>query len=200
MAYMFEGLFVEVCTCKVLCPCWIGEAPDMGTCDSVLAWKIKNGAIDGVDVSGLSICLLAHLPENILEDNLRSVVYVDERASAEQEKALLDVYTGKLGGDGADLAELVGEVVAVERAQFSIEVEEGKGTLRIGNNIEAEIEPYIGHFGKVTALYDAVFSTIPNSPSYVSKAPVFKATKPELGIEIDLQGHNAMSANFRSEG
>ena len=200
MAYTLEGLFVEVCTCKVLCPCWIGEDPDMGTCDAVLAWKIENGAIDGVDVSGLSICLLAHLPENILEENLRSVVYVNERASAEQEKALLDVYTGKLGGDGADLAELVGEVVAVERAQFSIEVEDGKGTLRIGNDIEAEIDPYIGHFGKVTALYDTIFSTIPDAPSYVSKAPVFKATKPELGIEIDLQGHNAISGNFRSEG
>ncbi len=200
MAYTLEGLLVEVCTCKVLCPCWIGEDPDMGTCDGVLAWKIENGAIDGVDVSGLSICLLAHIPGNILEGNLRAVVYVDERASAEQEKALLDVYTGKLGGDVADLAELVSEVVAVERAQFSIDVEDGKGTLRIGNDIEAEIEPYIGHSGKVTALYEAVFSTIPDSPSYVSKATVYKATKRELGIEVDLQGHNAISGDFRFEG
>ncbi len=131
---------------------------------------------------------------------MRVVVYVDERASAEQEKALLDVYTGKLGGDVADLAGLVGEVVAVERAQFSVDIEDGKGTLRIGNDIEAEIEPYIGHSGKVTALYEAVFSTIPDSPSYVSKAPVYKATKPELGIEVDLQDHNAISGNFRFEG
>ncbi len=200
MAYTLEGQLLEVCTCKVLCPCWIGEDPDFGICDGTLAWKIEKGTIDGVDVSGLSICLLAHIPGNILQGNWRVVVYVDENASAEQEKALLDVYTGKLGGPVADFAQLVGEVVAVERAPFTVEVTEGKGTLRIGSDIFAEMEPYQGATGAVTTLSDTVFSTIPGSPAYVSKSPVYKATKPELGIEVDLQGHNAITGAFRFEG
>ncbi len=199
MAYTLEGQLLEVCTCRVLCPCWIGEDPDFGTCDGTLAWKIEKGTIDGVDVSGLSICLLAHIPGNIMQGNWRVIVYVDENASAEQEKALLDVYTGKLGGPVADFAQLVGEVVAVERAPFTVEVSEGKGTLRIGNDIFAEMEPYQGATGAVTTLSDTVFSTIPGSPAYVSKAPVYKATKPELGIEVDLQGHNAITGAFRFE-
>ncbi len=200
MAYTLEGQLLEVCTCKVLCPCWIGEDPDFGICDGTLAWKIEKGTIDGVDVSGLSICLLAHIPGNIMQGNWRVVVYVDENASAEQEKALLDVYTGKLGGPVADFAQLVGEVVAVERAPFTVEVTEGKGTLRIGSDIVAEIEPYQGATGAVTTLSDTVFSSIPGSPAYVSKSPVYKATKPELGIEVDLQGHNAITGAFRFEG
>ena len=27
MGYHLEGKLLEVCDCKVLCPCWIGEAP-----------------------------------------------------------------------------------------------------------------------------------------------------------------------------
>src|SRR5881409_603808 len=34
--YELEGSLLEVCTCNVLCPCWIGEDPDGGDCLSVV--------------------------------------------------------------------------------------------------------------------------------------------------------------------
>ena len=45
MTYHVEGRLLEVCNCAILCPCWVGEDPDPGTCDSVLAWAIdcRNG-------------------------------------------------------------------------------------------------------------------------------------------------------------
>ena len=52
MSYALEGRLLEVCTCKTLCPCWVGEDPDFGTCDGTLAWHFDQGNIDGVDVSG----------------------------------------------------------------------------------------------------------------------------------------------------
>ncbi len=200
MAYTLEGQLLEVCTCRVLCPCWIGEDPDFGTCEGTLAWKIEKGTINGVDVSGLSICLLAHIPGNILQGNWRVVVYVDEKASDEQQAALLEVYSGKAGGPVADFAALVGEIVAVERAPFTIEVSEGKGTLKIGDVIFAEMEPYIGATGNPTTLSDTVFSTIPGSPAYVSKSPSYKAKNAALGIDVDIEGHNAITGAFRFEG
>src|SRR5215471_16055767 len=30
MAYEVEGQLLEVCTCNILCPCWVGEDPDNG--------------------------------------------------------------------------------------------------------------------------------------------------------------------------
>ena len=51
MAYKLEGQLLEVCNCRVLCPCWIGEDPDFGTCEGTLAWNITSGTINGVDVS-----------------------------------------------------------------------------------------------------------------------------------------------------
>ena len=54
MAYRLQGSILEVCTCKVLCPCWIGEDPDGGTCDSTVAYHVDTGSVNNVDVSGLT--------------------------------------------------------------------------------------------------------------------------------------------------
>src|SRR2546423_14574533 len=83
---------------RVLCPCWIGEDPDNGTCDSVLAYHFDKGTIDGVDVTGRTIALVAHIPGNVLNGNFRVAVYLDEGASDAQQETIPNVYTRKLGG------------------------------------------------------------------------------------------------------
>jgi hypothetical protein len=96
MAYDIEGRLLEVCTCNVLCPCWVGEDPDGGTCDSTLAWRIDSGSIEGVDVAGLTIAASVHIPGNVLTPaSWTAAIFVDERATAEQEQALLKVFTGE---------------------------------------------------------------------------------------------------------
>jgi hypothetical protein len=157
-----------------------------------LSWHFDSGTVDGVDVSGLTLCALAHIPGNVLAGNWRAVVFVDDKASEEQQEALLNVFTGKLGGPVADLAQLIGEVVAVERVPIHFQVEKGKGSLRVGTAIEAEVEAYQGGTGGTTALSDAVFSTIPGSPAYVGKAPKYKASHAGLGLNIDLEGKNSV--------
>src|SRR5690242_18768578 len=133
MAYHLEGRLLEVCDCRVLCPCWIGEDPDNGTCDSVQAWRFDRGTIDGPDVSGRTVAMVAHIPGNVLAGNWRAAVYLDEGASEAQHEALVNLYSGKLGGPVAELAKLVGEVVSVERAPIRFDVDGGRGTLTIGN-------------------------------------------------------------------
>ena len=139
MSYTLEGTILEVCNCDVLCPCWIGEDPDNGTCDAVVAWHIDRGEIDGVDVSNRTIALLGFVPGNILAGNWKAAVFVDDKASDAQMQALGDVWTGKKGGPVADVAGLVGEIVAFQKAPISYEIQEGDGTLRVGNYVEAEM-------------------------------------------------------------
>ena len=43
MAYDIEGRLLEVCTCNVLCPCWVGEDPDDRPATPTLAWGIDDG-------------------------------------------------------------------------------------------------------------------------------------------------------------
>ncbi len=117
VVYDLEGTLLEACSCGVLCPCWVGSDPDGGACDSFNAYRFDRGTIRGVDVSGLSFINVCHIPGNVLAPGSWQVVsFVDDRASDEQFQAILDAYHGRLGGPLADLAGLVGEVVAVERA------------------------------------------------------------------------------------
>ena len=67
MGYDIEGRLLEVCTCNVLCPCWVGENPDYKTCDTTIAWGIEKGSVEGVAVGGLTFAVSAHIPNNILE-------------------------------------------------------------------------------------------------------------------------------------
>jgi hypothetical protein len=197
MAYQLEGRMLEVCTCAVVCPCWVGEDPDGGTCDGVIAWHIDTGTIDGVDVSDRTFAVLAHIPGNVLTpSSWRVVAYVDDKASPQQEEALLNVWTGKLGGPVADLAGLIGEVVAVERAPITFTVEKGQGTLKIGDAVEAEMTPLQGSTGSIT-LHDSAFSSIPGSPAYIGKAPTYRASSSALGINVDLKDHNSVQGSFR---
>jgi hypothetical protein len=196
MGYKLEGRLLEVCNCRVLCPCWIGEDPDFGTCNTIIAWRFDRGQIDGVDVAGLTLAVVAFVPGNILEGNWKAVVYVDEKASTDQEQALLKVYTGQAGGPVGDLVKLVGEVVSVNRAPITFTVEGGRGTLKIGDRASAELEPYVGATGGTTTLTDTIFSTVPGAPVFVGKAGRYVSKHPELGIDTDLKGHNALQSSF----
>src|SRR5919197_355465 len=154
MSYQLEGRLLEVCTCNILCPCWVGEDPDFGTCDGVLAWHVDTGSIDGVDVGGRTFVILAHIPGNILKGNWKIRAYIDQEATSEQKDALLKVWTGKAGGPVADLAKLVGEVAAVEQVPITFDVQGVNGTLKVGKAIEAGLKPFQGATGKDTAIHD----------------------------------------------
>jgi hypothetical protein len=198
MGYQLEGRLLEVCDCRVLCPCWIGEDPDFKTCNTIVAWHFDKGKINGVDVSDRTIALIAHVPGNILEGNWTAAVYLDDRVTPAQEEAILAVYTGKLGGPVGDLVKLVGKVVSVEKVPIIFTVEGGKGTIKVGDAGYAELLPYQGATGGPTTLSDTVFSTVPGAPVFVGKAAEYRTTNhAKMGKNVNLKGHNALQSVFR---
>jgi hypothetical protein len=195
--YQFQGTLLEACNCDVLCPCWIGEDPDNGTCSSVVAYHFDTGSIRGVDVSGLTLASVVFIPGNVLAGNWQQVVFIDDQASPEQEAAMVDAFSGALGGPLADLAELIGERRAVVRAPISHEVVEGRGALRVGDGqVVAEMEPYRGPDGSITVLQNSIFSTVPGSPAWVGKAQRFAVDLPEHGWTYEFEGRNAIQSDW----
>src|SRR4051794_41965809 len=80
VVYDLEGTLLEVCTCGVLCPCWVGEDPDGGSCSAMNAYHFDRGTIRGVDVSGRALTLAGFFPNNVLEAGSREgAVYVRAR-------------------------------------------------------------------------------------------------------------------------
>jgi len=200
MGYSLEGTILEVCNCDVLCPCWIGENPDNGTCDAAMAWHVDRGTVNGTDVSGLTLALINHIPGNVLKGNWKVVLFVDDKCSDAQHEALVDVWSGKLGGPVGDLVQLVGEVLGVEKAPITYQIAEGKGTLKIGSVLDTEMEPYRGPTGLVTTLNESIFTTIPGAPAWVAKATKYERKGSKWGLkDLNLQNHNAIQGSFRFE-
>jgi hypothetical protein len=196
--YDLEGSLLEACSCEVLCPCWIGEDPDLGYCHSFNAYHFERGTIRGVDVSGMSLVVVCIIPGNVLSPaSWRVVQFVDERGDDDQMAANHDAYQGRLGGPRADLAGLTGEVLAERRAPIVHETMHGKGLLQVGDVVTAVMEPYRGPDGSITTLRDSLFSTVPGSPAYVAKAHSHRVDLPEFGMEWSFEGRNAIQSDYR---
>lgn len=200
MGYKLEGKLLEACSCKAPCPCWIGDDPDGGKCDALLAYHYDRGEINGVDVSGLTLALAVKVPGNVLKGNWKVVAHVSSQATPQQKELILGAHTGKFGGPLADLAPLIGEVAGVYDMPITFTMKEGKGTIMVGDHINADMEPYVDAKGRPTKMVDTIFSTVPGSPAYVGKAQDFRTAIPQHGMTWQLNGRNAVLADFVFEG
>lgn len=195
--YNLQGTLLEACSCDVLCPCWIGEDPDTGDCKAFVAYHYDKGEINDVDVGGLSMIMVSQIPGNVLvPKSWKVLVLMDERATLQQATALQAAYTGQLGGPLADLAQLVGEIIGLERVPITHEVRGGEGVLQAGSFVSADMEPYRGPDGRPTTLRDSIFSTIPGSPAYVAKAKYNRVDIPAYGIKWSFEGRNAIQGDY----
>ncbi|MFV8835659.1 DUF1326 domain-containing protein [Aquisalimonas sp.] len=198
--YALEGTLLEICSCGSPCPCFIGEDPDGGKCYGVIAFNLEHGVIEGVDVSGLTVVSVAVIPGNALAGQWRVVQLVDERASVAQHEALLRAFSGDLGGPLGDLAGLVGELVAVERAPISHAASNASGQLRVEGMVEAALDPITSSpDGTQTTLHDSAFTTVKGAPAYVGKSRTYRVDLPQYGMTWSFEGRNTIQTAWRME-
>src|SRR2546426_4920712 len=102
--YVLDGTLLEACSCGGPCPCWVGDDPDGGRCDSVNAYHIDRGQVRGVDVSHLSFVQVNQIPGNVLAGHWRARVFIVEQGKPEQRGAIPHRFIGQLGGGLSGLA------------------------------------------------------------------------------------------------
>ena len=200
MTYKIGGQLLEACSCRGPCPCWVGDDADGGACSGVIAYHYDKGQINGVDVAGLTFGFCLHFKGNVLTPkNWKIVAYVDNRASPKQKEAILAAHTGTLGGPLKDLWQLVGEVLGVYDVPVEFKLKEGKGVLRLGDALVAEMHPFTDAAGRPTKLVDTIFTTIPGSPAYPGKTSSHRANIPQHDFVWDHAGRNAILGDFNFE-
>jgi hypothetical protein len=90
---------LEVCSCEMLCPCWLGPArPDQGWCSGALIYHVEQGTSDGIDLSGNTVAWVADWPGDFWEGNGTARLYLDEAATANQRRELEAICSGRKGG------------------------------------------------------------------------------------------------------
>jgi hypothetical protein len=124
MAWSLEGTYFENCPCDMVCPCTtsgLTKPADAERCRVVLVFHIDSGEVDGVDVSRLTVAVLADTPQVMADGNWRVGVFMDEDATQEQADKLGAVFSGQLGGPMEALSGLIGENLGVEVAPIEYE-------------------------------------------------------------------------------
>src|SRR5206468_12197071 len=86
MAWNLSGRYVETCSCELMCPCNLSfdHGATYDYCRVTLVFSVRNGQIDGTDIGGLTVAMIADTPKVMTEGNWRLGVFIDEKASEEQ--------------------------------------------------------------------------------------------------------------------
>ena len=145
MSWSLTGSYVETCSCELMCPCNMSfdHGATYDFCRVTLVFNIRQGDIEGTDIAGRRVALIADTPKVMTDGNWRLGVYVDDQASDEQFDKLVQVFGGQLGGPMAAIAPLVGEIVGVERAAIEVTDDGVLHSVRVGDAIDFEIEDVV---------------------------------------------------------
>lgn len=145
MAWNLKGRYVETCSCDLICPC--NATFDHGAvydyCRVTLVFDIEDGQVDGTDIGGRRVAMIADTPKVMTEGNWRVGVFIDDGASDEQADKLAAVFSGQLGGPMGALGPLVGEMLGVERVPIDVKHDGTSHSVRIGDGIDFEIEDIV---------------------------------------------------------
>ena len=200
MAWNVEGTYFENCNCTFACPCTVtsfATAATQDRCTVVLAYHVTRGQVDGVDVGGHSVAVVADAPAQMMQGNWRVGLIIDDKASKEQADKLAGVFSGKMGGPMGALAPLISEILGIERAPIDYKDDGHKHHLKIGNDIEIEVEDYVPQGMSEPTKLAGVFH--PSNTTVTVARPTQSRIK-AFGMEFHNSGKSAFSAPYRWSG
>ena len=131
--WRMKGQYIKNCSCSATCPCdTIGVPGPNKFCETVLGMKVLEGNFDGVNLGDLKWMVVAHWPGALHEGNGTAEVFIDEKASAEQRNALVQILTGQAGGTLFEIfASIVTKVVGPHFVNIEYEFDKEKRTARV---------------------------------------------------------------------
>jgi hypothetical protein len=194
VSWKLEGSYFETCSCDVVCPCTaslaLGATRDR--CKVTLVFNVKDGEVEGTDVSGLTVAAVADTPRVMSEGNWRLGVFIDAAASDEQAEKLGGVFSGALGGPMEALGPLVGESLGVERAAIEVREDGLRHSIRIGDSVDFEVEDVVpfgvqtGEPARLTGIFHPAGSELTIAHATRSKIDAFG---------IQYEGNSAFSTS-----
>ena len=197
MTWKIEGTYFENCSCDMVCPCSISglTAPaDTDRCTVALAFHIASGSSDGVDLSNLTVCMLADTPPLMTDGGWKAALLVDDNASADQVDALNAIFGGQVGGPLADLAPLIGEMVGGGPASIEYVDDGFNHSVKIGDMVDISVADFVSPMdstGKGIRVSGVGFpaDTLAAGTATAARVDAF-------GLSWDTTGKNSFSAPF----
>lgn len=198
MAWRLEGTYFENCNCDMVCPCTtsgLSIQADQERCRVVLAFHVERGEVEGVDVGGKTVVVLADAPALMSQGNWRVGVVMDATASPVQAEKLGAVFGGQLGGPMAALSPLIGETLGIESAPIDYVDDGRRHSVTVGGLMDIEIEDFVapGNLGGEVERLTGMFHPA-NSALTIAKAT--RSRVEAFGLSFSHEGKNGHSAPF----
>jgi len=194
------GKYMEARTCDVFtAACFANSEVNMNGKEAILAWQITHGRQHGVELDGLTVVAIVRASSTLGDTAAnplpaRSIIYVDERADAAQQKALVSL-AQEMGGD------LISDIVRVEAVPISMQTasctEDTCGSLKVADFVALEVRSLHDSdkkCGNDEAFYPPL-TKVSNPMAHFTKYEKFNAKG--LGITWDDSGRRgAYVASF----
>lgn len=197
MTWSIEGTYFENCNCDMVCPCSTSglTAPaDQDRCRVALAFHIGSGQVNGLDVSGLNVAVVADTPPLMSDGGWRVGLFLDAAASPQQAEALGGVFSGQLGGPMEGLGPLIGEMLGTEVVPIEYVDEGRRHRVRVGDAIDLDVEDFVSPLD-ATGLGVRV-SGVGFPADTLAAGRAVSSTVDAFGLEWHNEGKNAFSAPF----
>jgi len=103
VTYSVSGSYFESCNCDPICPCRmtngvVGGRSTYGVCFGTMAWRVEDGRVGELDVSGLAVALLLRYDDDEPGSPWTIALHVDATGDEGQRAALTGVFLGRFGG------------------------------------------------------------------------------------------------------
>ena len=140
--WFFDADYLQTCNCDYGCPCEFSAPPTTGFCHGLGAWKIEQGKYGDLSLDHLGLGFAATWPKAIHEGNGTVCLFVDEKASAAQREALLEIGSGKAGGLPFEiLATTFSTLLEAQFVPFDVQINGLQSSARLGENFRIALEP-----------------------------------------------------------
>lgn len=143
-AARITGDYVEVRTAEVFTGgCIMGSEGETSGREAILAWRVASGSADGVALDGLSVVAVVAGDMNLGTHELggaaprsvRTILMVDDRATAEQSRALIGLAKSLTGELVSNAIEIKRVPVSFRRDADSVKVTAGDAALDVATNV-----------------------------------------------------------------
>ena len=193
--------YVETCNCDFGCPCNFSGFPTYGFCRALVLYHIREGQYGGVDLAGLDVVAASSWPKAIHEGNGTAQLFVTKRASDEQRKAIVSVFSGQARGDGpfAIFAQTYKYLLDPQFVEINVKIDGKKSSFSVPGILDVHVESFKN---PVTGAEQETQINLPQGFIWkvadCAKTRVMKITTPSLNF--DDSGKNAFYAVVQHKG
>ena len=123
--WQVNGQYFETCSCDYLCPCTPGNftgKQTLGYCNFAFVFHVDRGRYGNTTLDGLNFAIVGQAPGPTFADGNAAVGLIsDERATPEQQQALVQIGSGQGGGPMAAFAPFITKMLGVEAKPIHFE-------------------------------------------------------------------------------